>query len=196
MLIPSQDYFRDVEQAAFSPGSLVPGIEAAPDPLLQWRMFFYRDAQYHRLGSANIHQIPVNCPFMAKYGYLKYAGTSYSSLTQVPFSRQLQRHHAYRREHRWQAILCMYSCGHCHHLLSRCPSSPIAITTRLAVPQVSFLARLRRRCNLRIMSCPELVTISTRASHLSTTKCANSTDESSPRRSERIFTIILLACSK
>jgi catalase len=29
-------------------------------------MFFYRDAQYHRLGSANIHQIPVNCPFMSK----------------------------------------------------------------------------------------------------------------------------------
>ncbi|TBU52607.1 catalase [Dichomitus squalens] len=62
-----EDYFRDVEQAAFSPGSLVPGIEASPDPLLQWRMFFYRDAQYHRLGSANIHQIPVNCPFMAKF---------------------------------------------------------------------------------------------------------------------------------
>jgi len=34
--------------------------------LLQFRMFFYRDAQYHRLGSTNLHQIPVNCPFMAK----------------------------------------------------------------------------------------------------------------------------------
>ncbi|CED83116.1 catalase [Phaffia rhodozyma] len=62
-----EDYHRDVEQAAFSPGSLVPGIEASPDTLLQWRMFFYRDAQYHRLGSANIHQIPVNCPFMSKF---------------------------------------------------------------------------------------------------------------------------------
>ena len=61
-----QDYFRDVEQAAFSPGSYVPGIEASPDALLQWRMFFYRDAQYNRLGSANIYQIPVNCPFMAQ----------------------------------------------------------------------------------------------------------------------------------
>ena len=48
---------RDVEQAAFSPGSLVRGIELSPDPLLQWRAFFYRDAQYHRLGSANIHQV-------------------------------------------------------------------------------------------------------------------------------------------
>lgn len=59
-----ENYFRDVEQAAFSPGSLVPGIEASPDSLLLWRMFFYRDAQYHRLG-VNLHQIPVNCPFMA-----------------------------------------------------------------------------------------------------------------------------------
>lgn len=63
----NQDYHRDVEQAAFSPGSLVPGIELSPDSLLQWRAFFYRDAQYWRLQSANIHQIPVNCPFMARY---------------------------------------------------------------------------------------------------------------------------------
>jgi len=62
-----EDYHRDVEQAAFSPGSLVPGIELSPDTLLQWRAFFYRDAQMHRLATANIHQIPVNCPFMAKY---------------------------------------------------------------------------------------------------------------------------------
>lgn len=60
------DYHRDVEQAAFSPGAMVPGVEDAPDPLLQFRMFFYRDAQYHRLGSTNLHQIPVNCPFMAR----------------------------------------------------------------------------------------------------------------------------------
>jgi len=34
-----EDYHRDVEQAAFSPGSLVPGIELSPDTLLQWRAF-------------------------------------------------------------------------------------------------------------------------------------------------------------
>jgi len=61
-----ENYHRDVEQAAFSPGNLVPGIEPSPDLLLNWRMFFYRDAQYHRLG-VNHHQIPVNCPFMAKF---------------------------------------------------------------------------------------------------------------------------------
>ncbi|GAA6037196.1 hypothetical protein JCM8097_008782 [Rhodosporidiobolus ruineniae] len=59
------DYHRDVEQACFSPGSFVPGIQTSPDPLLNWRAFFYRDAQFHRMGSANIHQIPVNCPFMS-----------------------------------------------------------------------------------------------------------------------------------
>lgn len=69
------DYHRDVEQAAFSPGAMVPGIEDSPDPLLQFRMFFYRDAQYHRLGSTNIHQIPVNCPFMAQsFSTPNYAG--------------------------------------------------------------------------------------------------------------------------
>lgn len=40
-----EDYHRDVEQAAFSPGSLVPGIELSPDTLLNWRAFFYRDGQ-------------------------------------------------------------------------------------------------------------------------------------------------------
>ncbi|KAI0122391.1 heme-dependent catalase [Daldinia grandis] len=60
-----EDFHRDVEQAAFSPGSMVPGIGDSPDPLLQFRMFFYRDAQYHRIG-VNLHQIPVNCPFMAQ----------------------------------------------------------------------------------------------------------------------------------
>lgn len=60
-----ENFHRDVELAAFSPGSMVPGIEDSPDPLLQFRMFFYRDAQYHRIG-INLHQQPVNCPFMAQ----------------------------------------------------------------------------------------------------------------------------------
>ncbi|WWD19442.1 hypothetical protein CI109_103902 [Kwoniella shandongensis] len=40
-----EDYHRDVEQAAFSPGSLVPGIELSPDTLLNWRAFFITDWQ-------------------------------------------------------------------------------------------------------------------------------------------------------
>lgn len=69
-----ENFHRDVEQAAFSPGSLVPGIEDSPDPLLQFRMFFYRDAQYHRIG-INLHQVPVNCPFLAQsYASLNFDG--------------------------------------------------------------------------------------------------------------------------
>lgn len=69
-----EDYHRDVEQAAFSPGSMVPGIEDSPDPLLQFRMFFYRDAQYHRIG-INLHQVPVNCPFAAQaYSSVNFDG--------------------------------------------------------------------------------------------------------------------------
>ena len=50
------DYHRDVEQAAFSPGSMVPGIEPSPDTLLRRRCFFYRDTQYYRIGT-NMHQM-------------------------------------------------------------------------------------------------------------------------------------------
>ena len=77
------NYHRDVEQAAFSPSSLVPGIQASPDMLLQWRMFFYRDAQMYRLGS-NMHQIPVNCPFMAG----NHAPQSYDGVMRVDNNNQ------------------------------------------------------------------------------------------------------------
>lgn len=77
------NYHRDVDQAAFSPSSLVPGVEASPDMLLQWRMFFYRDAQMYRLGS-NMHQIPVNCPFMAG----NYAPQSFDGQMRVDNNNQ------------------------------------------------------------------------------------------------------------
>ncbi|NRO94765.1 catalase [Paraburkholderia sp. NMBU_R16] len=61
------NYFSDVEQAAFTPANVVPGIGFSPDRLLQGRLFSYGDAQRYRLG-VNHHQIPVNapkCPFHA-----------------------------------------------------------------------------------------------------------------------------------
>ncbi|KAL0228421.1 hypothetical protein RCL1_004564 [Eukaryota sp. TZLM3-RCL] len=61
-----ENFHRDVEQACFNPGSMVPGIEPSPDALLQFRSIFYTDAQIHRVGT-NRHQVPINCPFMAKY---------------------------------------------------------------------------------------------------------------------------------
>ncbi len=56
-----ENYFRDVEQSAFNPASVVPGISFSPDKMLQGRLFSYGDAQRYRLG-VNHHQIPVNAP--------------------------------------------------------------------------------------------------------------------------------------
>ena len=55
------NYFLDVEQAAFNPANVVPGISFSPDKMLQGRLFSYGDAQRYRLG-VNHHQIPVNAP--------------------------------------------------------------------------------------------------------------------------------------
>ena len=60
----SENFFADVEQSAFAPNNLVPGISFSPDKMLQARLFAYSEAQRYRLG-VNHHQIPVNaarCP--------------------------------------------------------------------------------------------------------------------------------------
>lgn len=60
-----ENYFADVEQAAFTPANIVPGIGLSPDKMLQGRLFAYGDAQRYRLG-VNHASIPVNapkCPF-------------------------------------------------------------------------------------------------------------------------------------
>lgn len=62
------DYFGQIEQAAFSPGSFVPGIAASPDKMLQIRLFSYPDTHRHRLGT-NFHQIPVNAPKSGVHNY-------------------------------------------------------------------------------------------------------------------------------
>ena len=59
-----KNYFAEVEQAAFNPANIVPGIGFSPDKMLQGRLFSYGDAQRYRLG-VNHEQIPVNasrCP--------------------------------------------------------------------------------------------------------------------------------------
>ncbi|WAA12246.1 catalase [Fervidibacillus halotolerans] len=55
------NYFAEVEQAAFSPGTLVPGVEPSPDKMLQGRLFAYHDTQRYRIG-ANFNQLPINTP--------------------------------------------------------------------------------------------------------------------------------------
>ncbi len=59
-----ENYFAEVEQLAFNPGNVVPGIGFSPDKMLQGRLFSYGDAQRYRLG-VNHQHIPVNaarCP--------------------------------------------------------------------------------------------------------------------------------------
>ena len=59
-----ENYFAEVEQLAFNPANMVPGIEASPDKMLQGRLFSYGDTQRYRLG-VNYQHIPVNCPYAA-----------------------------------------------------------------------------------------------------------------------------------
>ncbi|MEG0961595.1 MAG: catalase [Lachnospiraceae bacterium] len=54
-----ENYFAEVEQSAFTPAHVVPGIGFSPDKFLQGRLFVYSDAQRYRLG-VNYNQIPVN----------------------------------------------------------------------------------------------------------------------------------------
>jgi len=56
-----ENFFAEVEQAAFNPASVVPGIGFSPDKMLQGRLFSYGDAQRYRLG-VNHNLIPVNAP--------------------------------------------------------------------------------------------------------------------------------------
>eukprot|EP01118_Nematostelium_gracile_P005355 TRINITY_DN1688_c0_g1_i1.p1 TRINITY_DN1688_c0_g1~~TRINITY_DN1688_c0_g1_i1.p1 ORF type:complete len:531 (+),score=165.93 TRINITY_DN1688_c0_g1_i1:74-1594(+) len=59
------NYFAEIEQLAFAPAHMVPGIEPSPDKMLQSRLFSYADTHRHRLG-VNYQQIPVNCPYASR----------------------------------------------------------------------------------------------------------------------------------
>ncbi len=54
-----ENYFAEIEQAAFSPANFVPGIAASRDKMLQGRLFSHHDTHRHRLGP-NYHLLPVN----------------------------------------------------------------------------------------------------------------------------------------
>ena len=84
------NYFAEVEQAAFDPADIVPGISFSPDKMLQGRLFSYGDAQRYRLG-VNHHQIPVNasrCPFHGYHrdGAMRVDGNYGSTLGYEPNS--------------------------------------------------------------------------------------------------------------
>jgi catalase len=56
-----ENFFAQIEQAAFSPANVVPGIDISPDKMLMARVFSYPDAQRYRVGT-NYNEIPVNAP--------------------------------------------------------------------------------------------------------------------------------------
>nr|XP_018897999.1 PREDICTED: catalase-like [Bemisia tabaci]XP_018898000.1 PREDICTED: catalase-like [Bemisia tabaci] len=94
-----QNFYHEIEQLAFCPSNLVPGIQASRDPMLQARMFSYKDTQRYRLGP-NFMQIPVNRPLETPYNLqrdgpmnmfnqganVNYYPNSYSSLRTDPYS--------------------------------------------------------------------------------------------------------------
>ncbi len=63
-----ENFFAEVEQSAFNPANVVPGISFSPDKMLQGRLFSYGDAQRYRLG-VNHHSIPVNAPRCPVHSY-------------------------------------------------------------------------------------------------------------------------------
>ncbi|NHJ49988.1 MAG: catalase [Asgard group archaeon] len=62
------NYFAEIEQAAFAPANIVPGIGFSPDKMLQARIFAYTDAHRYRLG-VNYETIPVNKPKIKVHSY-------------------------------------------------------------------------------------------------------------------------------
>jgi catalase len=66
----ADNYFQQIEQAAFSPSNVVPGIAFSPDKMLQARVFSYADAHRHRMG-VNYESLPVNRPHVPVHTYNK-----------------------------------------------------------------------------------------------------------------------------
>ncbi|NNB80023.1 catalase [Pseudomonas aeruginosa] len=85
-----ENVFAEVEQAAFNPAHVVPGIGFSPDKMLQGRLFSYGDAQRYRLGVNHTH-IPVNaprCPFHSYHrdGQMRLNGNQGARLAYEPNS--------------------------------------------------------------------------------------------------------------
>ncbi|RAV33828.1 catalase [Corynebacterium heidelbergense] len=72
-----QNFFAQIEQAAFAPSNLVPGVGFSPDKMLLARVFAYADTQRYRLG-VNHHQLPSNRPIVEqKNSYAKDGAATY-----------------------------------------------------------------------------------------------------------------------
>jgi catalase len=70
------NHFAEVEQAAFAPSNLVPGIGLSPDKMLMGRIFSYHDTHLHRIGT-NYQQLPINAPRSPVHTYSKDGAMTY-----------------------------------------------------------------------------------------------------------------------
>ena len=71
-----ENFFAQIEQAAFEPSNMVPGVGASPDKMLLGRLFSYPDAHRYRIG-ANYMQLPVNSPMSPVNSYSKDGAMRY-----------------------------------------------------------------------------------------------------------------------
>jgi catalase len=71
-----ENFFAQIEQAAFSPANMVPGIGPSPDKMLLGRLFSYHDTHLHRIGT-NYEQLPVNRPHSDVHTYNKDGAMRY-----------------------------------------------------------------------------------------------------------------------
>lgn len=86
-----ENYFAEVEQAAFCPASIVPGVDFSPDKLLQGRIFSYADTQRYRVGT-NYLQLPINRPLASvdnnqRDGVMQYAPYGGGTVNYEPNAR-------------------------------------------------------------------------------------------------------------
>ena len=99
-----ENYFAEVEQAAFNPANIVPGIGFSPDKMLQGRLFSYGDAHRYRLG-VNHQLIPVNapkCPYHSYHrdGAMRVDGNKGKTLNYEPNSKgEWQQQNNYAEPH-------------------------------------------------------------------------------------------------
>ncbi|MFD1825879.1 MULTISPECIES: catalase [Mumia] len=72
-----QNFFAQIEQAAFEPSNLVPGVFISPDKMLLGRVFSYADTHRYRIGT-NYTQLPVNAPKSPVHTYSKEGAMRYA----------------------------------------------------------------------------------------------------------------------
>ncbi|MNN49733.1 Catalase [compost metagenome] len=77
------NYFAEVEQAAFGPSNMVPGVGLSPDRMLQGRVFAYADAHRYRVGT-NHQQLPVNAPRCPVNSYQRDGSMAFGSYGSAP----------------------------------------------------------------------------------------------------------------